>query len=275
MFRHALRIATIFIVTQSLLLSSLAAPRTEEKPTLFEGIKAQEISNLFMKRLEETGDFSRVIDDLFVEDFMWRYVQEQKRDAAESNSPAAISFTLGLDYKPELLTQATTQDWRRLYVATYNFFYHVMVLGLNQSANDLLNDKEPDDEVFEKLLPANVSLLLDGHPILKNLLESKGEPKAIETLEELRDVSETLEMALRLLQSNQTMKLTVESKQVLEKFKLGDFAEPRLEIAENEYFGYPAGTRMLLAITPLLLGLRLVDVNGTQKILWAELDSGC
>ncbi len=273
MIRHALRITTIFIIIQSLALFPIAAPFTSEKPTPFETRQAQEISNLFMQRMEETGNLSRVIDELFVEDFMWRYVHEQQREMAESNSSATVLFAPGLNCKKDLLTQATTQDWQRLYVATYNFFYHLMVISLNQTANDLLNDKEPAEEVFEKLLPSNVTLLFDNHPILKNFIEAKGESKAIESVEEMRGVSETLEEGLRLLlegQDNHTIKPTEETQKLFEKLRQTEFADPMLEISEGESFGYPTGTRMLLAMTPIFFGLKLVEVNGKQRILWAE-----
>lgn len=277
MLRYALRLTAIFIIVQSLVLFPLAAPRRAEKPTPVETRQALEISHLFMQRMEETGDLQRVIDELFVEDFIWRYIHEQQREMAEPNSSATVLFAPGLSCKKDLLTQATTQDWQRLYVATYNFFYHLMVISLNQTANDLLNDKEPAEEVFEKLLPSNVTLLFDNHPVLKNFIEAKGKSKAIETVEDMRGVSETLEEGLRLLlegQDNHIVKPNEETKKLFEKLRQTEVAEPMLEIAEQESFGYPTGTRMLLVLTPIFFGLNLVEVNGKQKIVWAELFAG-
>lgn len=277
MFRYALRLTTIFILIQALLLFPLAASRTQDKPTPFETVQAHEIAALFMKRMEETGDLSRVIDELFVEDFIQRYIQEQQGGPEEANPAATLCFVPGLNYKRDLLTQATTQDWRRFYVATHNVFYHVMLVGLNQFANDLLNDREPDEGALENLLPPNVMALFDAHPILKNFFESQGESKDIETVEEMRSVTETLEEGLRLMQAaqgNTAVKPTEESKQVFEKFKQTESGEPTLEISEKEFFGYPAGTRMLWVMTPIFFGIVSVEVNGTQKIVWAELTPG-
>ena len=125
MLRLVLRLTTVFIVLQSLLLSSLAMSQIQEKPTPFEAQQMRQISDLFMKRLADTGDLSCVIDELYVEDFIWRYLREQQRNSEEANSSAVGFFAPGLNYKKDLLTQATEQDWRRLYVATYNFYYHV------------------------------------------------------------------------------------------------------------------------------------------------------
>lgn len=277
MFRHVLRLMTIFLLTQSLLLSSLAAPKPEDKPTPLEVAKTQKVADLFMQRLEETGDLSRVIDELYVEDFIWRYIQEQKRELANSHSSSAVFFVPGLSYKTELLTQATEQEWRRLYVATYNFFYHVILLGMNQYANDILTDNDLDEDALNKLLSPKVTALLDAHPILKNFFEAKGEPKDIETLEEMYSVCDTLEQSLQLLldaQPNRFITPSKETRQVFEKFKQTEFTALGLEICDHESFGYPAGTRMLHTITPIFLGLRLVEVNDNLKIVWAELFAG-
>lgn len=274
MFRHALRLTIIFIIVQSLLLHPLAASREEEKPTPVETWKALETTNFFMKRLEETGDFSSVIDELYVEDFIWRYVHDKQMETTDSNLSEAFTFAQGVNCKRNLLTHATTQEWQRLYIATYNFYYQALVICLNKDSNSSLNGQEPEDETLEKLLPANVLLLLNRNPILKEVIESKGNSKAIESVEDMREVSETLEEASRLLlagQDNRMVKLTEESKIALEKLRQTEFAEPALEITKQESFGYPAGTRMVLALTPIFFGLKLVEVSGKPKILWAEL----
>mgnify|MGYP001024047668 CR=1 FL=1 len=79
MLKYALQLATTFILVHALGFVSLAQQRAEEIPTPVEIRQARETSALFMKRMEETGDFSRVVEELFVEDFIWRYVQEQKQ----------------------------------------------------------------------------------------------------------------------------------------------------------------------------------------------------
>ena len=68
--------------------------------------------------------------------------------------------------------------------------------------------------------------------------------------------------------------LSEETKKLFEKLRQTEFAEPMLEISEQESFGYPTGTRLLLALTPIFFGLKLVEVNGKQKIVWAELVAG-
>lgn len=236
---RTLRIATIFISIHSLLLFPSPIARAQDRPTEAEVKQAREVADLFMKKLEETGDFSSVIDELYAGDFIERYLRQRALEAEESDSPSDIMFAPGLSYKPELLKQATVDDWRRLYIATNNLFYHVVVIGMNRVANDYLNGREPADEIFDDLIPSTVITLFNNHPILKDVIdkdeepqsvepaqeaqpdnagkggesesidstkkpqseaaEKKSEPKSIETPEDMRSVTETFQEGLRLL----------------------------------------------------------------------------
>jgi hypothetical protein len=44
----------------------------------------------------------------------------------------------------------------------------------------------------------------------------------------------------------------------------------RVEISDEEYFGLPPGARQLDAPTPLMFGVTLAEINGKQKIVWAQ-----
>src|SRR5262245_57158834 len=239
---YALRIATILIIILSLLLAPAPVSRAQDSPTEAEIKQAQEAASLFSNLLEETGDFSRVIDEMYVEDFIERYLLEQIRDGEESNSSSDLYFSPGFFYKRDLLKQATIEDWRGLYIAANNFFYHVMVISLNKEADDLLNGREPEDEKIDYLIPPKVIKLFNNHPIMKDLIdddepesvepaevtqddgaekknapkpiepaeapqdnaaEKQSEPKPIETPEEMRSVTETLREGLRLLLEGQ------------------------------------------------------------------------
>lgn len=299
MAHYAMCIATIFINLQSLFFFPRIVPRVEDQPTQIEIRQARQTAYLFLRRLEETGDFARVIDELFVEDFIERYVQEQRREVEESGSSGNFAFAAGIECKRDLLDQATADDWRRLYIATYNFFYHTFVLGLNAEADNLLSGREPDDDVFENLIPQNVFALFNNHPMLKNFLDTGSKPKADEPAEEseaktpdtpkerepnviktpadIRGVTATLEEGLRLLleeQGNRSLKLTDQAKRSLAEMEQTVQAKPAVEISEKEYSGYPPGTRIMVVPTSIFLELRLVEVNGRQKIIWADLFSG-
>src|SRR5262245_37001028 len=166
MTRRALRIATILIIIQSLLFFPTPVSRAQDGLTQAEIILAKETADLFMKRLDETGDFSSVIDEMYVEDFIERYIQQQISEGKESDSSIDIYFAPGR-YKRDLLKQATVEDWRRLYIAANNFMYHIIITSLNDHADDLLNGRELDDETADKCIPTEVIELFNNHPVLK------------------------------------------------------------------------------------------------------------
>src|SRR5215475_15670737 len=187
MTRRTLRITTILIIIQSLLFFPAPASRAQDDPTEAEIKQAQEATNRVLKLLEETGDFSRVIDEMYAEDFIERYLREQTRLVEKEHSSFFnIMFALNIECRRDLLKQATIEDWRRLYIATNNFFYHVLITGLNLSADDLLNGREPDDEIFESLIPPKVITLFNNHPVLKDLIdiEKDDQPESLEPARE-------------------------------------------------------------------------------------------
>jgi len=302
---HILRIATILIVIQPLLFFPASVSRAQDRPrpTQAEIILAQEVADLFMKRLDETGDFSSVIDEMYAEDFIERYIQQQIREGKESDSSSNIFFSPGLVYKRNLLKQATVEDWRRLYIAANNFTYHIIIItSLNKHADDYLNGRELDDERFEKCIPSKVIELFNNHPVLKGFFglddvdkddksgvgEPDGEsqsgavpeesgPKSIETPEEMQGVTETFQEGLRLLledQGDHSPRLTETAKSALEalrlKLKEEGLMEFTIEVADKKFLGLPPGTRILNAPTPFMYWLEIAEVNGKHKIVRAQ-----
>jgi hypothetical protein len=307
MARRVLRIATILIIIQSLLFFPTPVSHAQDGPTQAELILAQTTAELFLKRLEETGDFSAVIDEMYAEDFIERYLQQQIRESEglNLNSCSDIKFTSGLVYKRKLLKQATVEDWKRLYIAASNFTYHIIVADMNKHADDFLNGRELDDETAGKCIPSKVIELFNNHPILKGAFgfddakpeesnlaegaqsgsaEEKSESKSIETLEEMRDVTETLQEGLRLLLEelgDHSPRLTESAKSALEVFRLklneneGAVMEPRINVTDKEYLGLPPGTRILIAPTPIICWLVIAQVGGKYKIVQAEFVAPC
>src|SRR5262245_17208640 len=303
MTRRILRIATILIIIQSLLCFPAPVSRAQDSPcpTQAEVILAQATSDLFMKRLDETGDFSTVIDEMYTEDFIERYIQQQIRESKESDSSSNIYFPPGLVYERNLLKQTTVEDWRRLYIAANNFTYHIIITSLNKHADDLLNGRELDDGRFEKCIPSKVIELFNNHPNLKGIFwpdddkddksgvgEPDGEsqsgavpeesgPKTIETPEEMQGVTETFQEGLRLLledQGDHSPRLTEIGKSALEvlRLKLKDegLMEPTIEVLDKKFLGLPPGTRILNAPTPFMFWLEIAEVNGKHKIVRAQ-----
>src|SRR5262245_187574 len=169
MTSRTLRIATTIIIIHSLLFFPASVSRAQ---TQAESKQAKEAADLFMKLLDETGDFSSVIDNMYVEDFIERYLQRQIRESEglNLNSCSDIEFLPGLVYKRKLLKQATVEDWKRLYIAASNFTYHIDITDMNKHADDFLNGRELDDELSEKCIPSKVIELFNSHPILNGRL---------------------------------------------------------------------------------------------------------
>jgi hypothetical protein len=304
MTSRTLRIATTLIIIHSLLFFPAPVSRAQDHPSDAEIKQAQEVAELFLKRLEETGDFSRIIDEMYAEDFIERYLQQQIRESEglNLNSCSDIEFLPGLVYKRKLLKQATVEDWKRLYIAASNFTYHFDIAVLNKHADDFLNGRELDDKRFEKCIPSKVIELFNNHPILNGRLgidddeeddksgvgdpdgqsqsdaaREESEPKSIETPEEMQSVTETLEECLRLLleeHGNHSPRLTEPAKSALEvirlKLKEKGRMEPRITVSDKKYLGFPPGTRILIVPTPNMFYLEIAEVNGKQKIVWAQ-----
>jgi hypothetical protein len=172
-------------------------------------------------------------------------------------------------------------------------------------ATRLLNGRESEDETAGKCIPSKVIELFNNHPILKGPFgfddakpegsnpadgtqsgsaEEKSESKSIETLEEMRDVTETLQEGLRLLLEelgDHSPRLTERAKSALEVSRLklngneGGVIEPRLYVADYEYLGLPPGTRILTARTPIMYCLAIAPVGGKYKIVQAEFVAPC
>jgi hypothetical protein len=283
--------------------------------------QAKDVADLFMKLLEETGDFTYVIDEMYAGDFIERYLQEQVRESEESNSSSDIEFAFGITYKRDLLRQATVEDWYRLHIATNNFFYHIIVIGLNKTAEDILNDREPDDEILDNFIPPKLITSFNNHPVLKHLFdidkddkpksiepegeaksddaekreepqgeitekqeepqgdvaEKKSGPKSIETPEEMRSVTETFQEGLRLLieeYGDQSSKLSDVAKKAIETKISAERMEPWVHVSDKECFGFPAGVRHLVVLTPIIFNLTLGEIDGKQRIVWANVFAG-
>jgi hypothetical protein len=113
----------------------------------------------------------------------------------------------------------------------------------------------------------------EGKP--NNAIKEKNEEKPIESPEEMRMVAKTLREGLRLLleeQGNPSQRLTESAKKALAvvRQKQEELMEPVIEISDKEFLGLPPGTRLLNAPTFFMFWLAIAEVNGKQKIIWAQ-----
>jgi hypothetical protein len=277
MIQYALYALTAIFTVQSALQPAAPLPQPQEKVTQEEARQAQEAADLFVNRLIETGDLGSVIDELFGANFFQRRIKHQKNLIQRQNASSEIFFAPGLEYKPDLLNNATEEDWRRLYIATYNFLYQGVIIVFNKTAKDLLSGNTPNEVKIENIYPAKISVLFNSHPILKNFIRMKEKSAPISNLEEMRSATALLEQGLRLLREelgNGQLKPSGDSKRLFELMKQTDAFKPFAEVFEKEFYGFPAGTRALLIQTPVMLSLTLVNVNGKYRIVWVESSPG-
>jgi len=263
--------AILLILTHFLEVSaSPSLHSAQEQLTSAEIQAVDEVVNRFVQRLEETGNFNLLVKELYTNDFIQRYITQQQKELAEAKSLSpVIFFAPGLEYKPDLLKQATTEDWQRFYIAVHTILCYGILIGMNHTAPALLKGEEPDDKFLNNIIPPQVVKLFNGHPILKNFVLMKGATKSIETVEEMRSVVTILEQAVVLLQQ-ESPKLTEESKKVIELLKEAFRKENPAEIIEKESYGYPKGTRIITVQTPLMYGLHIVHIGDKYQIVWAE-----
>jgi hypothetical protein len=111
----------------------------------------------------------------------------------------------------------------------------------------------------------------------KEAAEKKSEPKLIETPEEIRSVVETLQEGLRLLleeHGDQSPKLTAIARKAIEKKIEAEGMTPWVHVSDKECFGFPAGVRHLVVLTPIMFNLTLGEIDGKQRIVWANVFAG-
>ena len=242
-------------------LSAAAPQSNEERATEMETQEVEKVATAFMKRLQETRDLAS-LKDLYVDDFIKRKIEFDKVKRS-SLDPLHNYFGSGFSVNPALLTQGNHHDWRRLYVASVNLKYF-LVLSIASGPN------APKDLEIKKVFPPKVLALFEASPAY-----GKHE---IGTLEELRSVINILERAsamMRELFLRNPPEQMPEYKKNMQSWHSSD-QEPRImrlsvEVATEEQFGFPKGTRFFKVLTkPWFFEIRLVKTNAGMKILSAR-----
>src|SRR5206468_699049 len=131
--------------------------------------EAQALADRFTDQLLATMELAPVIRDMYVDRFMERHIAAcQRAQSRNSAAPYAPSFGLFMDYKRELLTQASARDWNRFYVAAHNVTFLLFVCALKA----ISSNRVPEDE--SALLPNSVWPLIDASPLLSEHFHGPG-----------------------------------------------------------------------------------------------------
>lgn len=256
--------------------------KTNKKLTAEEIKAVQKIATTFNKTVNETGDISTIIDELFIPDFFERLVKARKKEISQNIKkyrpeffdPNKVSFVTYLYFKSDLLDTAPIEEWKRLYVSTFNFNHFQTILYCNDFAKiENRGEKYEIEDLMniEHFYPANLLELFDNHPNLKGFIRLKVNSEPIKTVEELRSVNETLETGLKLLNEGKkgkpAIELSEESKKLNAKLKVRPYFGETVETNFDDFFGFIAGTRFIIVWLSPGRKLYIVKVKGEHKII--------
>jgi hypothetical protein len=266
----------ILLLTQGV-LSVLARQAGHGAVTKDEEREEREVAAAFTDRLIETHDFAPVVRELYAGDFMSRYL---KNELDAGPHPASAAFMLdgvpGIFFKETLASSDDSEYWPRLYVAAQTFL-HFSLLSLysKKSLKEISKADDLDERDILDVYPPEVVKLLDSNPTLANFLLKKGRPVDVTTPDELRDVTTTLEEAVRLTRAHLDERLAkgTHLAQNLRMMKAAA-AQTKIELlTDEEFMGYPKGTRFFKVFTPIGYKLILVKDGGAMKVVWASVPS--
>jgi hypothetical protein len=245
----------------------------QQEVTEAENREAREVVIQFTKRFAETRDLTNAVNELYFSDFIERYKKSQAEDAGSPRGSKSGDryFAPGLDYNTRLLKEAGPEDWRRFYIAANNFLLVGLVAFMKQARDDAEAANVKPADVY----PPSVIEMLDKNPNLSNFIVRKSQPRPVGTLGEMRSATNTLERAVAIMRQAQPGKpFSADDKDWVEAMKLmreDKFFKPDVEVTDEEYFGFPKGTRILTVKTPLGLRLMLARDNNRLKIFWTEI----
>jgi len=237
--------------------------------------QAREVAAAFTDRLIETHDFAQVVSELYVGDFAARYL---KREAASAARGRGETFMLAgvpaLSFK-ETLAARDDEYWPRLYVAANNLINYGFLLLLSKKTLKELGDPDKFDErEMLAIYPPEAVKVLDSDPTTANFLKMKTRPVEVATPEDLREVTTTLEEAARLTRAGLGERLP-RGARLEQNLGMLNAASARTPVellpSDEDFSGYPKGTRLFRVFAPIGYNLTLLKEGGSMKIVWANM----
>lgn len=251
-----------------LLMSQLSSGQSvikKQKLTSAEKKAVNDIALRFNKIISETGDISSIMDELFVDDFIVRFIKEKKQEISRNNFRVLSdkhSFAFYLFFKTDLLDKAGLQDWKRFYISIFNFKHYESISILNQAS--WFNKIELEDLENKMWFPPKLLKFYENHPNLKGFFHRNLDSKTINTVKELQNVNIALEEGFKLLNGKPPT-------EPLEIYKQQEKQEPyfgeKVIFTDVEFFGFPKGTKFISIWVSNGYNLHIIKVNGAYKIL--------
>jgi hypothetical protein len=250
-----------------------AAQEARGRVTKEEEAEAREVASAFLNRLFETHDFATVVDELYVYDYMPRYVRgRHDLKARATDSTFMLEGIPSLTFSRRLAAHADDLLWPRLFVTANNFMHYGLTSILSRKSPGEMSDSDKFDEAdMFAAYPPEALKVLEANPALANFNDKTGDPVDVKTLEELRAVTEGMEKAERLARADFAARVPATEK--LEHNLAVLKAMPAVSevslVDDAEEFGYPEGTRLFKVFTPPVYDLLLVRDGERMKIVWA------
>lgn len=239
--------------------------------------EARELVTLLTRRWLETEDIGPLINEFFVGDFADRL----------RHQPEMLFL---VDLEPDLLAPENSLELRRHYVAMTNFLHLMFRLYKVYTSINLSGEQNVEVDLKEAL-PANIwDLLKSTNVLLEEELgenaegktenpdqsaEAQADAKTIKTIEQLRSVTITLEQAIIPLGDHLKMfPSTLPASEIARgrqsdanssAAENSDALQPRVNILGENFYGYPAGTR-LICVNVLPFNINLVRDSSDQRL---------
>jgi hypothetical protein len=239
-----------------------------EALTAEEEREAREFAAAFAERLVEGRDFAPIVGELYTGDFMRRHVAEAARRGGEFMIDGIPSFT----FDASLARQPESPLWPRLYVAANTLMFHTFLAII--SRHDLMSMTDVTNEDVLAAFPPAALQVLKRTPATANFVLREGGAE-IKTLQELGAAVEAVEEAARLTRAHWAATQSASNNPRLDaNLKLIRAAARATEVSlvpEREAaMGYPKGTRMRRALTPVGYDLLLVKEGGRMRVAWGN-----
>jgi len=206
-------------------------------------------------QMEKQKDFKAVIDQFFLTDYLERYLHDKRTN---------WFMNLSRDTAARLSRQELEQFYAALMTAGY------------LSSLYLISQLPPDADdpgPAEKLLPADVVLLVRNHPYTARYKTREGDADIfgdnLDSVERVRTYTDLLAQINSSLREHVQRVKASESKEWKQMQQQWELFEPRASVCSASCLDLPAGTTLFEVNVPVFI-LRIAEVNGTLKVVSAK-----
>lgn len=226
--------------------------------------EADEIATEFTLSFVKNKSIESNISLYYSQDFFQRYAAQVKKEAEDE-----VWMIPFLIYKPGLLLETKELQLKEFYTVSHNFFLTQTLFILRK----IENDKNADiDKAVDELFSSKLRTLLENNPNTNGLSvlrgTDSGKSKPISSLEELSNAINTLSEAVKIMnESDQSVISETKIREICKSLQSEGLSKTRAEITDEEYYKLPKGTKVISVVSPLMINLDLVKIDGKLKVI--------